>query len=192
MEKDLPRSLDLTQFCNKGTKHTYVLEQPHLFDLPDEALIIIFESVKRPLDQIAFLLTCKKTASLFSNVPLNRISKAVRRWRGRVLVDYQHRHLVADMARWRGTFISSNLKLCHSCWRWLPENRVWKDPKTNRDITTLKHVDWLWMIARWKSAGGKICPSCQIPQKFVEGEEFLQPWPEGFGRRSIIRQRLPK
>lgn len=55
----------------------------------------------------------------------------------------------------------------------------------------LKRVDWMWAVAQWRK-GGKICPRCQIlgAGEGVEEGEWVQAWPEGYGRGALVRHVL--
>lgn len=106
--------------------------------------------------------------------------------RGGGIQRYGKEHLLADLRNWG--FIPKQLKLCRSCWKFLPRYRIWKT-KEGRELKTLKHVDWMWAVMRWAKEG-KVCPTCQIPEAYddsVQGQ-FLQRWGEGLVRHAMVVQ----
>lgn len=99
---------------------------------------------------------------------------------------YGKEQLAGDLRRWG--FIPKQLKLCRSCWSFLPRRRIWKT-REGRELKALKHVDWSWAVMRWTN-GGKICPTCQIPAGYddsVKGQ-FLQRWGEGLVSHALAVQ----
>lgn len=180
MRKPLPTSLNLTHHT-----HNAKAQQSPLLALPEAILTKIYNDIPHPLDQIAFTLTCKQTAHITSNIPLNQIYINVRSGGKTQTVLYAHRHLVLAMAKW--AFIPSHTQFCKICEKFLPKQRVWTDGN-GRGIRMLERVDWMWAVARWRR-GGKICPSCQIlgVGEGVEGGDWVQTWPEGYGRGPLVR-----
>lgn len=176
--KPLPSSFDLTSFTKDAAS-----QSAHLLQLPDELVVNVFRRIQHPHDQVALMLSCKHLANVASNVELNTmIVQGVNYMKLR----FDHRHLLKALKRWN--WIPDNLLLCRECEMYLPRERIWKD-RQGKEISRLMLVDWMGAFAFWKKGGG-ICPPCQIPDDFVEGEEWLQAWPEGLAPGPLRRQRL--
>jgi hypothetical protein len=63
------------------------------------------------------------------------------------------------------------LKLCRSCWKYLPKQRIWRIRDDKKQLRELKRVDWAWAVMLWAKGGGKVCPTCQVPEGYRDGEE---------------------
>lgn len=89
---------------------------------------------------------------------------------------------MAQFRQW--SWMPENLQLCHFCWKFLPRQRIWKD-RQGREISSLRKVDWNWAVKDWIQ-GGKICPTCQIPENYNDSSGWLQCWPDGFVRIVMV------
>ncbi|KAK5949183.1 hypothetical protein OHC33_009724 [Knufia fluminis] len=181
MPKPLPRSLDLAPLITqKATR-----QRCHLLRLPPKLVKRIFKKIKHPRDQVAFMLSCKKTAKLTSKIKLRSAIITTTRVGQKTRKLYTHRQLVEALKRWK--WIPGGLQFCHACEKYLPRNRLWI-ARNGKPITKLRHVDWMWAVGQW-TRGGKLCPTCQI-RDVEEGKDWLQAWPEGGARGPLIKQEL--
>ena len=181
MSKPLPRSFDLAPLMTRKAAR----QRCHLLRLPPKLIKIIFKKVKHPQDQIAFMLSCKKTAKLTSRIKLRSAQITIWRAGKKRTRAYTHRDLLGALKRWK--WIPDGLQLCLDCQKYLPRNRFWT-AKNGKPIVKLQHVDWVWAVGRW-TRGAKSCPTCQIGD-LEEGEEWLQAWPEGVAPGPLRRQKL--
>lgn len=146
-----------------------------------------------PRDQIAFTITCRRFAAAARSehaaaIKPGTIQLLRRRGSSTTVITQQYgqEHLLGDLRGWG--FIPKHLKLCRSCWRFLPRRRIWVT-REGRPLKTLRHVDWTWAVMRWANEG-KVCPTCQIPEGYddsVKGQ-FLQRVGEGLVRHALVVQ----
>jgi len=146
--------------------------------LPISVLRSIYAEVVHPRSQIFLALSCKTFASVAVLDGLHEPPS--RTYLSKYGVVVSRRYDYSALIRKLRVIMPDHLHLCHSCWKYLPKQRVWKDSE-GRNITTLKKVDWLWAVKEW-IRGGKICPSCQIPEDWEDNEGWLQCLGEGVVR----------
>ena len=182
MGKRLPVYYDLRHLTKTPKR-----QRSKLLKLPTELIQHIFRNVKHPRDQVAFLLCCKRAARANSRMKLNSITVTRTGRAGHKPRPYAQQNLLHALQKWG--FISKELRLCHKCETFLPRYRIWKT-RLGKPLRNLEHVDWMWAVFRWNT-GGRICPTCEIGD-FEEGEDWLQPWPEGFARGALRRQLMEK
>jgi hypothetical protein len=153
--------------------------------LPPEILDKIYSVIPHPQAQIAFSLCCRTFASVAASsfTPLKDGKTILRSG----VHAYDKEHLLADLLRWNFIHPKLDLRLCTSCWKYLPRNRVWYTREGSR-LTTLKRVDWSFAIMQWMNDSKcKTCPTCQIPEGYddeVKGR-FLQDWDSGFAQGTL-------
>ena len=149
--------------------------------LPTNILLLIYTKIRSPATQIFFALSCRALARIAKLADLNRDNvRGFNKYRPYGLLDFM---------RALHVWVDPSLQLCHSCLKYLPVQRKWKD-RQGRDITTLRRVDWLWAVKCWIS-GGRNCPTCQIPQDYDESREWVQCRPESFVRVVMVQHPLP-
>lgn len=183
LRKPLPRSFDFLR--NRRIKPRRHQAPPPLLSLPSEILVRIFSGITHPRDQISFMLSCKPLASVTRSAPLNTAHINFQFFKRRGSRSYDHRDLILDLHKHSFGFIPSTLQLCHTCERYLPKHRVWRDGY-GIPIRDLEYVDWIWAVAQW-TRGGKICPTCQIGE-VEEGKDWVQSWGEGFVQGVLVRR----
>jgi hypothetical protein len=156
-------------------------------------LTTIYNTLQHPRDQIAFALTCHGFATIATSSYARPLQAGISTTHRNTIVSYTKEHLVADLVTW--AFITPKskhapLKLCRSCWKYLPRNRIWRTRDSRRELRSLKRVDWAWAVMLWAKGGGKICPTCQIPVGYddeVKGQ-FLQRAGVGLGTHKMVVQ----
>jgi len=162
----------------------YKRVRARIFKLPNELLLKIYNDIPHPAGQVAFSLSCK---FLFKIAATSRLP--IRSFQIPIFdhtMPYVHRHLMLDMQRW--AWVPTDLRLCRYCWKFLPKQRTWKTAD-GIVISKLKMVDWVWAVKEWVQ-GGKVCPTCQIPDKVERSKSWVQCWPEGFARVVMVEQSL--
>lgn len=179
----------LNQDASTGTADNTTHTKDHITSLPLKPLALIHGALAHPRDQVAFAITCRRFAGAArsKHATLLKPGTILRRNRNSTYTQqYGQEHLLGDLRSWG--FIPKHLKLCRSCWRFLPRRRIWLT-REGRPLKTLRHVDWTWAVMRWANEG-KVCPTCQIPEGYddsVKGQ-FLQRVGEGLVRHAMVVQ----
>lgn len=158
----------------------------------------IYNELDHPRDQIAFALTCKCFGAVATSPAANPLLPGTITATRKTIEPYRKEHLLADLVSWGFIKLmpkrNRNLKLCRSCWKYLPRQRIWRTKDGRRKLNSLKRVDWAWAVMMWAQGGGKVCPTCQIPEGYddeVEGR-FLQREGVGLGTHKMVVQSYEK
>ena len=160
---------------------------------PSSLLTSIYNEIEHPRDQIAFALACHCFGAIATSSAATPLKPGTVTTTRKTIEPYRKEHLLADLVSWGFIKAKSKrnpVKLCRSCWKYLPRQRIWKTKDGRRKLTSLKRVDWAWAVMLWAQGGGKVCPTCQIPEGYddeVTGQ-FLQREGVGLGTHRMVVQ----
>lgn len=173
---------------NRHFQNSVATSKSPVTTLSASILVRIYNTLSHPRDQIAFALTCASFAATANDHSATDIKpgNVLTPQRGTTTTSthpYRKEDLLADLCRWG--FIRptkrGGLKLCRSCWTYLPRQRLWQT-REGRPLKSLKRVDWAWAVMLWANGGGKVCPTCQIPEGYDDAAEGMFLQKEGNGR----------